>query len=134
MQRSSSTNLHLGLLVIRVGLGSTFIAHGLPKLTGGPERWAGVGKAMENLGITFLPAFWGFMGGFAECVGGLCLILGILWVPALLLLTFTMLVAMVSHISSGDSFSRISHPLEAGVVFIGLLLIGPGKYRVSKKL
>jgi putative oxidoreductase len=131
---SSTKNVHLGLLIMRIGLGASFIAHGLPKLMGGPERWERVGGAMKNLGITFLPAFWGFMGGFAECVGGLCLILGILWVPALLLLIFTMLVAMVSHISNGDSFGRISHPLEMGIVFIGLLLTGPGKHRISKKL
>ena len=131
---SSTTNIHLGLLIIRIGLGASFIAHGAPKLMGGPERWEQLGGAMKNLGITFLPAFWGFMGGFAECVGGICLILGILWVPAMLLLIFTMLVAMLQHMSNGDSFSRISHALEAGIVFIGLLITGPGKNRISKKL
>ncbi|MGD1890668.1 MAG: DoxX family protein [Cyclobacteriaceae bacterium] len=137
MRRTSSAstkNFHLGLLIIRVGLGATFIGHGLPKLLGGPERWARLGGSMENLGITFLPAFWGFMASFAECVGGLCLMLGILWVPVLLLLIFTMIVATVNHISNGDSFSRISHPLEVGIVFIALLITGPGKHRISKKL
>lgn len=131
---SSTNNIHVGLLIIRIGLGVSFIAHGAPKLMGGPERWEQLGGAMKNLGITFLPAFWGFMGGFAECIGGLCLVLGILWVPALLLLIFTMFVAMMVHISGGDSFGRISHPLEAGIVFLGLLCTGPGKYRISKKL
>nr|WKN39408.1 DoxX family protein [Tunicatimonas sp. TK19036] len=137
MRRNTSTsisNIHLGLLIIRMGLGISFIAHGAPKLMGGPERWEQLGGSMKNLGITFLPAFWGFMGGFAECIGGLCLVLGILWVPALVLLIFTMLVATVVHISGGDGFSRISHPLEAGIVFIGLLITGPGKHRISKKL
>jgi len=131
---SSTKNVHLGLLIIRLGLGATFIGHGLPKLLGGPERWESLGKAMENLGITFLPTFWGFMAGFAECIGGLCLMLGILWVPVLLLLIFTMIVATVNHISSGDGFSRISHSLEVGIVFIALLITGPGKHRISKKL
>ena len=131
---SSTKNVHLGLLIIRLGLGATFIGHGLPKLLGGPERWESLGGAMENLGITFLPAFWGFMAGFAECVGGLCLMLGILWVPVLLLLIFTMIVATVNHISNGDGFGRISHFLEVGIVFIALLVTGPGKHRISKKL
>ncbi|MEM8965779.1 MAG: DoxX family protein [Bacteroidota bacterium] len=137
MRRSSTTsskNFHLGLLIIRIGLGISFIAHGLPKLMGGPERWEKLGGTMENLGITFLPAFWGFMGGFAECVGGLCLMLGILWVPALLLLIATMIVATAMHIGNSDSYGRISHPLEAGIVFIALLVTGPGKHRISKKL
>ena len=137
MRRSSTTsskNFHLGLLIIRIGLGISYIAHGLPKLMGGPERWEKLGGTMENLGITFLPAFWGFMGGFAECVGGLCLMLGILWVPALLLLIATMIVATAMHIGTSDSYGRISHPLEAGIVFIALLVTGPGKHRISKKL
>ena len=29
----------LGLLVMRVGLGLSFMAHGWPKLVGGPETW-----------------------------------------------------------------------------------------------
>lgn len=131
---ASTKNIHLGLLIIRIGLGASFIAHGLPKLMGGPERWEKLGGTMENFGITFLPAFWGFMGGFAECVGGLCLMLGIFWIPILLLLVFTMVVATVQHISKGDGFSRISHPLEVGIVFIALLITGPGKHRISKKL
>lgn len=131
---ASTKNIHLGLLIIRIGLGASFIAHGLPKLMGGPERWEKLGGTMENLGITFLPAFWGFMGGFAECVGGLCLMLGIFWIPILLLLIFTMIVATIQHISNGDSYGRISHPLEVGIVFIALFITGPGKHRISKKL
>ncbi len=137
MRRSgtiATKNFPLGLLIIRIGLGISFIAHGLPKLLGGPERWEKLGGSMENLGITFLPAVWGFMGGFAECVGGLCLILGIFWIPALLLLIFTMIVATAMHIGNGDSYSRISHPLEVGIVFVALLITGPGKHRISKKL
>ncbi|MEM9831891.1 MAG: DoxX family protein [Bacteroidota bacterium] len=131
---SSTRNLHLGLLIIRIGFGVSFIVHGLPKLMGGVERWEKLGGTMENLGITFLPAFWGFMASFAECVGGFCLILGILWVPALLLLIATMVVAAVMHISNGDGYGSISHSLESGIVFIALLVTGPGKHRISKKL
>ncbi len=50
-----------GLLILRVGLGVMMIMHGLPKLQGGPELWAGVGKSMGNIGIHFMPTFWGFM-------------------------------------------------------------------------
>ena len=71
-----------GLLILRIGLGIMFILHGLPKMMGGPEQWAGLGMAMGNLGITFAPAFWGFMAAFAELVGGICLLLGIMLRPA----------------------------------------------------
>ena len=122
-------NLHLGLLILRVGIGIMFMLHGAPKLMGGPEQWEQLGGSMSNLGITFLPAFWGFMGGFAEFVGGLCLVLGIFWVPACLLLVITMIVAAVTHLSAGDPFTRYSHAVESAILFASLIFIGAGRYR-----
>lgn len=127
-----SINFDIGLLIIRLGIGIMFIAHGWPKLINGPEMWEAVGKNMEIIGINFAPAFWGFMAGFTEVFGGLCLILGVFWVPACILLIFTMLVAMISHISRGDSFSLLSHPIEAAVLFLGLIFTGAGKYKIGK--
>jgi putative oxidoreductase len=89
---------------------------------------------MQYLGITFAPAFWGFMAGFAEAVGGLCLILGIFYIPACILLFTTMVVATAKHLGQGDSIMGASHAIEAGILFLSLTFIGPGKYRVSKKI
>ena len=111
-----------------------FIAHGAPKLLGGPERWERIGSNMKYLGIEFLPAFWGFMAGFAEAVGGLCLILGIFYIPACILLTITMIVATVRHLATGDGVMGASHAIEAGILFFSLIFIGPGKYRISRKI
>ena len=127
-------NLNLGLLILRVGIGIMFMLHGAPKLMGGPETWEQLGGSMENLGITFLPAFWGFMGGFAEFVGGLCLVLGIFWIPACFLLILTMIVAAIMHLSQGDGFARYSHAVESAILFISLIFIGAGQYRLSKRL
>ena len=127
-------NFSLGLLILRVGIGSMFMLHGAPKLMGGVEKWEELGEAMESLGITALPAFWGFMGGFAEFVGGLCLVLGIFWAPACLLLVITMIVATATHLSLGDPFPRYSHAVESAILFISLIFIGAGQYRLSKKL
>ena len=59
-------NLPLGLLILRIGIGIMFMLHGAPKLLGGPEQWEKQGRVMQNLGIDFLPAFWGFMAGFSD--------------------------------------------------------------------
>jgi putative oxidoreductase len=117
-----------GLLIIRIGLGIMFILHGLPKMTGGPERWIQVGGAMANLGINFAPAFWGFMAAFAELVGGACLLLGLFQQIACLLIAFTMLVAAIFHLKRGDGLMGASHAIEVGIVFLGLIFIGSGKY------
>ncbi|MGJ1436850.1 DoxX family protein [Sphingobacterium siyangense] len=122
-----------GLLVLRVGLGVMMIMHGLPKLQGGPELWAGVGKSMGNIGIHFMPTFWGFMAAATETVGGLFLLLGLFFRPVALLLAFTMVIAGLMHLSKGDGISGASHAIELCFVFLGLILVGPGKHSVDKK-
>ena len=63
---------HIGLLVLRIGIGCMFILHGAPKLFGGAEKWTQIGMAMASLGIGFIPAFWGFMAAISEFFGGVC--------------------------------------------------------------
>ncbi len=125
-------NFHLGLLILRVGIGSVFMGHGAPKLYFGQEYWEILGKNMQLIGIDFAPAFWGLMAGVAEFGGGLCLMLGVFWIPACLLMIFTMLIATSSHIANGDSLSYILHPVEACFTFISLIFIGAGKYKLGK--
>jgi putative oxidoreductase len=124
----------IGLLILRIGFGCLFLFHGLPKLFGGPETWEKVGMAMGTLGITFLPAFWGFMAAISESLGGICLILGFFLRPACILLTITMLVAASGHLSRGEGLGGAAHAIKAGIVFLSLILIGPGKYSLDEKL
>lgn len=120
------------ILIIRIGIGAMFAMHGYPKITGGIEDWTGLGEAMGNLGIHFLPAFWGFCASVSEFGGGILFALGIFFRPAAFLLFFTMFVAAYAHISGGDGISQASHAIEAGSVFLGLLLTGPGKFALAK--
>lgn len=121
-----------GLLIIRIGLGIMFIYHGYPKLLGGPEQWAGIGSAMKNIGITFFPVIWGFMAAITETFGGFLLIIGFAFRPACLVLAFTMLIASLNHLNSGDGLMVASHAIEMGIVFLGLTFLGPGKYSADK--
>lgn len=117
-----------GLLMLRIGIGAMYMFHGWPKITGGPQVWEGLGKAMGVFGITFAPAFWGFMAAFTEFVGGLCLMTGLLFGPFCALLTFEMLVASGMHITKGDGFVAASHAIEMCIIFFSLIFIGPGKF------
>jgi putative oxidoreductase len=126
--------LDLGLLILRVGVGISFMHHGWPKMFGGPDRWASLGGVMENVGIAFLPALWGFMAAFSELVGGLCFVLGLFFRPACVLLTLTMIVAAISHFAKGDSYTVGSHAVEAAVLFVSMFLVGPGGYGVDVRL
>lgn len=120
-----------GLLNLRVGIGLLFIIHGYPKIMGGPVFWTQIGGAMGTIGITFLPAFWGFMAAFSEFFGGILLVVGFMVRPASLLLAFTMVMAALHHITAGDPFGHTAHPIKALLIFIALALCGPGKYAVD---
>lgn len=123
-----------GLLIIRIGLGIMFMVHGFPKLAGGPAMWEGLGGSMKLVHIDFLPVFWGFMAAVAEGIGGLLLILGLFFRPATILLIITMCIAALVHLSDPkQGLNEASHAIELGIVFLGLLFIGPGKYSVDKK-
>lgn len=126
--------IHLGLLVLRIGLGIMLLFHGGPKLFGGPETWERIGSNMSLLGINFWFMFWGLLAALAEFVGGILLIAGIYFTPACVLLTLTMLVALIRHLSAGDPFSVYSHPLELAIVFLSLIITGPGRHVFGIKL
>jgi putative oxidoreductase len=118
----------IGLLILRIGLGAMFLFHGAPKLFGGPEMWSKIGGAAGNFGLTFLPAFWGFMAGVAEFGGGLAIMSGFLFIPGCILLIINLIVASSSHFHAGQGLGGASHAIEDGIVFLSLIFIGPGKY------
>ena len=124
----------IGLLILRVGIGLMFILHGYPKLFGGPEMWEQVGSKMQTIGIDVLPVAFGFLAGITEFFGGICLLLGLFFRPALGFLIVVMAIAASTHIAGGDPFSTISHSIEMGIVFISLLFIGPGKHSLSSRM
>ncbi|MGZ5244021.1 MAG: DoxX family protein [Bacteroidia bacterium] len=122
----------IGLLILRIGIGIMFMVHGYPKITGGIEKWEALGHSMSTLGIAFMPAFWGFMASFAEFFGGLMIVLGLFFRPAVALLFITMLVATTKHVAAGDGFGKYSHAAESTFWFLGLFFTGPGRYSVDE--
>lgn len=136
---SNEKGKDIGLLIIRLGIGASILVfHGHAKLTGGPEVWAKIGGSMKIIGITFLPVFWGFMAAFAEVIGSLLIMLGILFRPAAALLAFTMLIAVLTHMNLtswafNPDWKGASHAIELLIIYIGLFLIGPGRFGVIFK-
>lgn len=131
---SSLSNFkNTGVLLVRIGLGVMFIMHGYPKLLGGPKLWEGVGGAMGEVGITFLPLVWGLLAALAETLGGLFFLIGLFFRPAALILAFTMLIACLHHLGAGEGLNGASHAIEMGIVFLGFAFVGPGKYSVDKR-
>lgn len=124
-----------GLLIIRIGVGSSFLAlHGWDKLVGGPGVWVRYGTAMPGFGIEWIYVFWGFMAALVESLGAVLFVAGFLFRPAAGLLGFTMAVAVFAHISDGDPWVAASHALQLAFVFLGLAIAGPGRYSLDHRL
>lgn len=125
----------VGFLILRVGFGLYMaFGHGWGKITGGPERWAGLGGVLDGIfGIGFLPTFWGFMSAMAEFVAALLIVIGLATRPAALLLILNMAVASLAHITGviqGGPETAILY----GLVWITFLLMGPGPYSLDERL
>ncbi|WP_245850407.1 DoxX family protein [Longimonas halophila] len=131
MTSNRKTAFNIALLVLRIGIGISFVfVYGYEKILGGPETWTDLGSNMAVLGITFWPVVWGFMAAFAEFVGGILLMLGFVFRPALVILSGTMIVAAIGH-TFGDIGGGPWHATEMLTVFIALLITGPGAYSLD---
>src|SRR6267154_3949381 len=77
----------LGLLVLRLALGASFMFHGYPKLSD-PARWL---KAFPGMGF---PSYFAYISGILELFGGGLLIIGLFTRGAALLLAIEMGVVL----------------------------------------
>lgn len=123
----------LGLLVLRAGVGLSFLLlHGFHRLAD-PASWSGVGRAVSYLGIGFGYQVWGFLAILSMTLGALCLILGFAHRPAALALTVTMAVATIWKYFPFGGWGAAGYPATMMIVSLGLLFTGPGKYALQSK-
>ena len=127
----SEDQIALGLLIVRIGIGIAFMAHGFPKLFMGGALGLSNGLAAAGIPGGVAAAY---LAAFAEFFGGMALIAGLFFRPTTVALAFTMLVALVFHLKLGDSFIKYSHPLESGILFVALTVAGPGRFSLDYKL
>jgi uncharacterized membrane protein YphA (DoxX/SURF4 family) len=131
---ASLMNYDGALLILRIGIGIMFMIHGFPKLIGGPPAWTRLGQSMANFGLYIYPSGWGFLAAFAEAGGGVLMITGLFFRPAMLMLCIHMTVACFKHYNGGDTIETASHAVEALCIFLFLLLAGPGKFALDRIL
>ncbi|MGY5484104.1 DoxX family protein [Paenibacillus sp. ALE2] len=124
-----------GLLLIRLVVGLLFVGHGAQKLFGwfggyGPK---GTGGWMESIGIK-PGVLMAVAAGLMELLGGALFAVGLLTPLAALLITMTMLGAIVKvHGQNGiwATANGYEYPLVLIAVVIGIALTGAGSYSID---
>ena len=125
----------IGLLILRIVLGLTFLGHGSQKLFG----WFGGGGVQGTTGMMekmrLRPAwFWGALATLSEFIGGLLVLLGFLNPIGSLGIIASMLMAIIQvHWSKGfwNTGGGIEFPLMNLTAALALALTGPGAYSLD---
>ena len=120
-------NKNLGLLLLRLGVGITFIMHGWAK-------FADMGKTVGFFGTIGFPAFFAYLVAFVELVGGIALIVGFCTRYTAKILTIVMLVALFYvKISKFDAAFLGGYELDFVLLFalLALMFTGSGKYSIK---
>jgi putative oxidoreductase len=117
----------LGLLVLRVALGASFIFHGYPKLSDPAHAL----KAFPAYGF---PSYFAYISGILEVFGGGLLIAGLFTRGVALLLTIEVgLVLSRTIIPSVGiyAFGRYEMPLLLGAMGLALVTTGAGAISID---
>jgi len=111
----------LGLVAMRIALGTVMIAHGYPKVTG----IHGVEKMLAGMGI---PAWMAYLTAGAEFFGGILIIIGLLTRPAAAALLIDMIVAIAKvHWKNGlTGQGNYQLPMALAALSLALIFFGAG--------
>ena len=132
LERNSAATSPLGPLVLRLGLGVIFIAHGRPKLDPNSQMKGipGLTGFLKQLGVP-QPTFFAWLVALLETVGAGLLIVGLLTRILALGLAIDMLVAivlakkrMMKAPFSGENGWEFEFALLVGS--LALFFLGPG--------
>jgi putative oxidoreductase len=117
----------LGLLVLRVALGASFIFHGYPKLTD-PEHAL---RAFAGYGF---PGYFAYIFGILEVFGGGLIIAGLFTRGAALLLTVETGLVLYKTVVPAEGMRGFGHfemPLLLGAMALALVTNGAGVISVD---
>ncbi|RUO79981.1 DoxD-like family protein [Idiomarina tyrosinivorans] len=138
IKQSMKTDESWAPLVLRIAAGIIFFAHGSQKLFGafGGYGLEGTGQWMASVGLE--PGYlMALLAGLAEFLGGIAIFFGLLTRPAALMLSVTMVVAILSvHLGNGLFMANNGYEFGLALLVISLSLVisGGGRWSLDHKL
>jgi putative oxidoreductase len=126
----SERQVSAGLTVLRLILGTTFIAHGAQKLF--VMGFSGVTGGFAQMGIP-MAGFFGPFVSLVEFFGGITIVLGLLTRLSALGLAVNMLVAMLAvHLKAGFfNPNGVEFPLALFGMSVALMTMGAGAFSLD---
>jgi putative oxidoreductase len=130
MQRIKEFGTNLGLLWLRILMGSGIAYHGYQKIFGGMmDKFT---QGVTQMGFP-APEFFAWAAALSEFVGGIFVVIGFLTRPSAILVFSTMTVAaFITH--SADPLNVKELALAYWVMSSALVLTGPGKFSFDRKI
>jgi len=125
--------VNIGLLIIRLVIGLTFVGHGAQKLFGwfGGYGIKGTGEWLKTIGFSQGPKIWATLAGLFEFIGGLLFAAGFLtWIGSILIVIVMIDAVYAVHLKNGFWGDRGGYEYNVVLiaVVIGIALTGPGDY------
>ena len=130
---SQEGKTNFGLLIMRLGLAAALLIHSLPKLIGGSHAWQGLGTMLSFINIGVPPSILGFAIILIEALGAASLLFGYFFRITCSVLFILFSLYFFNYFSIGYQTLMLWSIGIAGV-FLGLFLIGPGRYAFTVKL
>lgn len=121
-----STLKNVGKLIIRLGTGAMMLTHGIPKI----GRLFGEGPVRFSDPFGLGPEISLALAIFAEVICASLIIIGFKTRLATIPLMITMLTAAL-YAHADDPFGTKEKPLLFFVLFIAIVVMGPGKYSID---
>jgi len=129
--------MDLASLVLRLGLGVMFVAHGL-QMGFGLYKGSGIcgfSKMLSGMGFG-AATFWAYLAAYTCLLGGTALVIGFCTRIAIVPLVIFMLVAVIKvHLKNG--FFLAAHGYEYNFIIIcaliALFILGSGKFGITEK-
>lgn len=116
--------LQAGLLLIRLGLGVVFLAHGIQKLQG-------IDGVIGFFGKIGLPAFMAWAVAILETLAGAAMLLGVFTGFAGVVIAIIMIGAIFTAKKAAPFMGGWEFDLVLLTSALGVALLGPGKYAVA---